>query len=245
VQGWRSMVKAARDSGMRNIPDPTASVGPPLQRPADDNIDSTEPNRSEGARLIVDLARQLSQPLHPLVVATGGKLTDVADAYLLEPTIADQVVVVSSLGHPSADGQGAIMGSPNGDLDSWADEIVVRKFRYVQVNAYYAQKDDVPAARVPELPANAFGDWMASKVDKILELHEASDQNSVIASALADFSLDIEQVSESSGSPPNAGEVPLLALSSTGRGWLVSRGDNASATDRFWRALKDPATYRR
>ena len=32
---------------------------------------------------------------------------------------------------------------------------------------------------------------MASKLDDILELHEAADQNSVIASAMPSFSLDV------------------------------------------------------
>ena len=104
VKDWRDMVKAAKGSGMSGIPDPTASVSIPLKRPVDGNIDSTEANRSEGARLIVDTAHRLSQPLRPIVVATGGRLTDIADAYLMDPTVADQVVVVASLGEPSGDG---------------------------------------------------------------------------------------------------------------------------------------------
>jgi hypothetical protein len=241
VQDWRDMVKAAKGSGMSGIPDPTASVSVPLKRPGDGNIDSTEPNRSEGARLIMKTAHQLSQPLRPIVVATGGRLTDIADAYLMDATVADQVVVVASLGEPSGDG--ATMGPPNGELDPWADEIVVRKFRYVQVNAYYPQKDDIPPARIGELPANSFGAWMSSKLGDILFWEGAADQGSVIAAALPSFATDIQRVSESGAGPPSDGQMPPLGRDERGRAWLVTRGDNAGATARFWQALKDPATF--
>jgi len=243
VQEWRDMVKAARGSGMSGIPDPTASGSTPLKRPADGNIDSTEANRSEGARLIVDTAHRLSQPLRPIVVATGGRLTDVADAYLMDATVAGQVVVVASLGEPSADGTGATMSPPNGELDPWADEIVVRKFRYVQVNAYYPQQDDIPPARIGDLPSNSFGAWMSSKLGDILPFEGAADQGSVIASALPSFATDVRRVSEPGAAPPSDGQMPALGRDEGGRAWLVVRGDNAGATARFWQALKDPATF--
>jgi len=106
--GWQAMVDAARASGMRNIPDPTPSAGPSLARPADGNLDSTLPIRSAGAQLIVETAHRLSRPHHPLVIATGGRLTELADAYLVDRTVTDLVVVVASLGHPSPDGQSAV-----------------------------------------------------------------------------------------------------------------------------------------
>ena len=104
IAGWRGLVAAARASGLRDIPDPTASIGPALARPASGQIDDTAPNRSEGARLIVETSARLSLSYRPLVVVTGGRLTDVADAYLVDPTVTDRVVVVSSLGTTTASG---------------------------------------------------------------------------------------------------------------------------------------------
>ena len=104
VSGWRTMAKAARDSGMHNIPEPVASIGATLTRPDNDDIDSTEPNRSEGARVIIEAAHRLATPRRPLVIATGGALTDIADAYLMDHSITDQVVVVASIGHTSSAG---------------------------------------------------------------------------------------------------------------------------------------------
>ena len=59
--GWTDLVTAARETGLQNIPDVTTSAGAPLVRPADGQIDSTLPNRSAGAQLIVDRSRQLSR----------------------------------------------------------------------------------------------------------------------------------------------------------------------------------------
>src|SRR4051812_30807660 len=77
VAGWRDLVAAARASGLQNIPDPIASIGAALVRPASGDMSATQPNRSEGARFIVDASKQLSLPHRPLVIVTGGALTDV------------------------------------------------------------------------------------------------------------------------------------------------------------------------
>jgi hypothetical protein len=135
VAAWDQMIAAARESGLRNIPDATASAGEPLVRPANGLIESTAPNSSAGANLIVDLSARLSLPWRPLVVVTGSRLTDVADAYIMDNTVVDRVVVVSALG--GAGGGGGAMGWPNGELDPWADWIVGQRFRYIQVNGFY------------------------------------------------------------------------------------------------------------
>ena len=142
--GWRDFVAAARASGIRNIPDPIASTGAPLTRPASGDLDATVPNRSEGAQLINDLSRRLSRSYRPLVIVTGASLTDVADAYLVDHTLADRVVVVSSLGTIGA--PGGRMNAPNGQLDPWADAIVSTRLRYVQVSPNYDQAGDVPSS---------------------------------------------------------------------------------------------------
>jgi hypothetical protein len=84
VAPWRKLVQAARDSNLRNIPDPIASIGDPLTRPSSGEIDDTQANHSEGANRIIEAANEFSLPYRPLVVVTGGRLTDVADAYLMD-----------------------------------------------------------------------------------------------------------------------------------------------------------------
>jgi hypothetical protein len=241
VDGWRTLVAAARDSGLQGIPDPLASISSPLQRPASGKLSDTEPNRSEGALFILDAAARLSLPYRPLVVATGGRLTDVADAYLIDPTIAERIVVVSSLGTTSA--TGGLMGRPNGEMDPWAGAIVASRLRYVQVSAFYDQLADVPDARLSELPANSLGAWIASKQPKIPKLEEGSDQVAVVALGVASFTLAIETVSTASEVGASATSGPELVANPHGSAWLVTESAGALATARFWKILLDPGTF--
>lgn len=244
VRGWRDLVTRAGASGLRDIPDPTASVAPRLVRPASGDITATVANRSEGAHMIVELSRRVSLPHRPMVVVTGGALTDVADAFLMDATVAERIVVVSSLGSASA--TGGSMGLPNGELDPWADAIVAARLRYVQVSAFYDQYTmDVPAAKVAELPANALGARIAAKQPNIWQYPGASDQVGVVAVALPGFATAVARVT--AAAPPGAGAMagPELALDPSGAGWLVTSCAGPVATGRFWELLRDPATFGR
>ncbi len=235
VAGWRAMVQAARDAGMTGVPDPTTSIGAPLVRPADGQLASTVPNRSEGARAILETSAQLSLPYRPLVVVTGGRLTDVADAYLMDPAVADRVVVVSSLGTTTA--SGAAMGPPNGEMDPWADTIVTASFRFVQVSAYYDQLTDVPAAKLANLPANPFGAWIAAKQPNIWNLAQAADQVGVMAVAVPDFATAVQRVSAAGPVAAGATSGPDLTANANGPAWLVTGSAPAAAIQRFWDIL--------
>jgi hypothetical protein len=243
VAGWRELVSAARESGLQNIPDPIASVGPPLVRPASGDIDATAPNRSEGARFIVDASKRLGFPYRPLVVVTGGALTDVADAYRLDPTVAERVVVVSSLGALSA--SGAQMGNPNGNEDPWAATIVATRMRYVQVSAFYDQLNDVPASRIPSLPANPLGARIAAKQPNLWQWPPASDQVAVVAVGMPSFATEVQRVTAGPPVVVGATEGPELAIDANGAGWLVTGCDGSVPATRLWELLIDPNTYSR
>lgn len=241
VTGARDLVAAARLSGLKNIPDPIASIGEALKRPANDDIDETNANRSEGALFIVDTSRRLALPYRPMVVATGGRLTDIADAYLVDHSVTERVVVVASLGSLSS--SGAEMGAPNGEMDPWADTIVTSRFRYIQVSAFYDQLTDVPSSRVSELPANEFGSWIAGKQSSIWSIPEAADQVAVAAVGIPGFVTEIERVSPAESSDGGADGSPTLVSSASGPGWLVRQVDGSAATRRFWSILLNPATF--
>ena len=241
VAGARDLVAAARASGLANIPDPIATVGEVLSRPASGEIDDTRANRSEGALFIVDASRRLALSYRPLVVASGGRLTDVADAYLIDNSVTERVVVVASLGSLSS--TGANMGEPNGEMDPWADMIVTSRFRYVQVSAFYDQLQDVPSSRVSELPDNAFGDWLAAKQSSIWTIPEAADQVAVAAVGIPDFVTEVSRVTLDGPVDTGAVEGPALADDPDGPGWLVRDVEGSAATERFWSILGDPATF--
>jgi len=241
VTGTRDLVAAASKSGLKNIPDPISSVGAVLTRPANGNIDATPANRSEGALCIVDAAKRFALPYRPLVVATGGRLTDVADAYLVDHSITERVVVVASLGRLS--NTGATMGPPNGEMDPWADTIVTSRFRYVQVSAFYDQLQDVPASRLSQLPSNAFGAWIAAKQPNIWDLPEAADQVAVAAVGIPTFATEVERVAPADSGDSGANAGPELAANANAPGWLVRQVSGDAAINRFWAALLNPNTF--
>jgi len=202
---------------------------------------STVPNRSEGAHLIVEMSRRVSLPYRPLVVATGGRLTDLADAYLMDQTVSQRVVVVSSMGSVTA--SGGSMGVPNGEMDPWADAIVTKVFRYIQVSSFYDQVMDVPDSEVAALPANPFGEWIAAKHSRIWSAQLASDQVAVLAVGLPTFATTVQTVSVATVVGPNANIGPDLAADPDGADWLVTQVSGSAARARFWQAVTDPATY--
>jgi len=237
VNGYRDLIAAARSSGLTNLPDPIASIGAPLVMPASGKIEDTLPNRSEGALFIVNTSKTLSLPHLPLVVATGGALTDVADAYLVDPTVTERVIVVSSLGSVTSAGGG--MGAPNGDGDPWADVIVTSKFRYVQVSAWYDQLNDVPNSSLPNLPGNALGKWIAAKQPNLWQWSPASDQVSVLAVGLPGFATAVARVSPgATGGDGGATTQADLVTDQVGADWLVTVCDGGAATKLFWKVLQ-------
>jgi hypothetical protein len=235
--GWQQMVDAASESGMRNVPDLVVSESPALVAPASGEIDATVPNDSVGGRFIRDAALRLGTVEQPLVVVTGSTLTDVADAYLLDNTIASRLVVVAAMGQPSE--QGARMGGPNGELDIWSAAIVAQRLRFVQNIGYYEQSQDVPEARVAELPDNAFGAWMASKQPEVT-LGYAADQIGLLAVVLPGFASEFRNATYVGWVP---GEPSDLRYQADGNCWIVPLTDGALATQFLWEMLQDPDTF--
>ena len=232
---WNGLVDAARASGI-SVPSPISSPATPLEMPASGVIEDTTPNGSAGAQFIVATAHRVGRTYRPIVVATGGGLTEVADAYLLDHSIVDLVVVVSSLGGPN--GSDAIMGYPNGEIDPWADAIVAARYRYIQVNAYYDQAEDIPDSQVAQLPNNALGQWIAAKRSMLLPGSTPCDQISVMAALVPSFAQRVVRMSKSGTVSLKGGEtVPAFSDHANGNVWVVSGGDSAGAKDAFWQAL--------
>lgn len=236
VGGYQALVTAARASGLQNLPDPIGSAEVALVKPASGVIDDTQPNRSTGASFIVDASNRLALPHRPLVIATGGALTDVADAYLIDHTVTQRVVIVASLGMVTSDGGGG-MGIPNGDRDPWADFIVVSRFTYVQVSAWYDQLTDVPMASLNDLPKNDLGNWIAAKQPNLWQWSPASDQVAVLAVGLPGFATTVQRVAAPASLTVGSTNGPDLAANASGSGWLVTACDGAAATAQFWHVL--------
>jgi hypothetical protein len=176
-----------------------------------------------------------------LVVVTGSRLTEVADAYLMDPTVADRIVVVASLGDAATNG--GVMGWPNGELDPWADWIVGQRFRYIQVNGYYDQLADVTTANAANLPANPLGAWMAAKIPHLFVTPMASDQIGVLAVGVPTFVTGVGRAVTDTSAAFDTTKGPPLVAKADGSAWVVSSCDGAMASDRLWQMLADPHTY--
>jgi hypothetical protein len=239
LAGWTRLVEIARTSGLRNIPDVTVGASTTLKVPADKKIDNTVPLRTAGAQLIVDLSQRLYLPGQPLLVITGSQLTNLADAYLIDPTVVDRVIVVSSLGlHMDPK---TVMTGPNGDLDPWADWIVAQRFRYIQIAVRYDQAADVTETDRPSLPKNGFGAWMAQKLPRLSTNNAAADQLAVLAAVLPKFVTEVKRsapdTSAGFNSPP--GQGPPLLPSSTGDAWVVTQVEASMARKHLWEMLRN------
>ena len=128
------------------------------------------------------LSKSLGLPYRPLVIATGGALTDVADAYLVDHTVTERVVIVSSLGSTTSTGGG--MGIPTetaipGPTSSWPPN-----FATCRSAPGTTSSTDVPSSSLSELPNNALGAWIASKQPNLWQWSPASDQVAVLAVGL-------------------------------------------------------------
>jgi hypothetical protein len=236
LSGWQSMLDAALESGMQGLPSLTSSTGPPLVRPASGEIDDTVPNNSEGAQFIIEQALGLDAEDPPLALVVGGRLTDMADAYLVAPEIAKRVGVIASLGETQ--GAGALRGIPNGEMDLWSYEIVIERLRYVQVSGRYDQKESVTSDRLSDLPDNPFGAWLSEKSSGIWEAI-ASDQVALLTVAVPGFAEQVDRAERSGTATLGFGDTPRLAIGTGADDWLVSSVDGELATQTLWELLEE------
>lgn len=151
VADARKALQLARDSGLGNIPDLTPGSDRVLARPASGRLEDTQPHPTAGSRLIVAEARKAS-PGKPLLIIAGGPLTTVANALLIHPEIASNLVVFNlttgSYGYNGKDG--------------WSAFIVARRTRYVEWGGgQFWDKSSVFTEKDFEvLPRNPFCDDM-------------------------------------------------------------------------------------
>ena len=112
-------VDKARQSGVTNIPDPTAGNWKPLDPPGDYVIEHTDyvASISDGSNLIVQQAHTAS-PDKPLLIIVGGALDTVATAYMQDPSIANNIVVYDT-------------GGAYNDKSAWPWQICMERTKFI------------------------------------------------------------------------------------------------------------------
>ncbi|MGQ9524591.1 MAG: hypothetical protein ACUVTZ_07060 [Armatimonadota bacterium] len=123
LNDFNENIAIARRSGWRGIPDVTVGSDRVFERPASGRIEDTKPIPSAGAELIVREARRATSA-KPLIVVVGGPLNTVASAYLMDPAIANRMIVLMT-----------DIGGYNGQ-DKWANYIVTTRCRLANFGAH-------------------------------------------------------------------------------------------------------------
>ena len=136
----------ARRSGLRNVPDAIAGCDRAFARPKSGRIEDMEVIRSAGSEKIVEEAMKATSQ-RPLLVFVGRPLNTVANAVLMDPSIAERMVVFMT-----------DLRGYNGK-DPWANHIVAAKCKLINYGAHvwWPQRPEPPAMpleRFAELPAN-------------------------------------------------------------------------------------------
>jgi hypothetical protein len=168
VEEFNMLIRAARYSGYRNIPDAVPGPHVQLTRPANTNIDETLARTSIGTTLILTQAQAASASL-PLVVVAGGMLTAPVSAYLLDTNIASKMIIAWHAGSSTNN------DDFNGLSDSWAAHIALQRLHVVVgvnnnsiTNAFPAH---IPEARMGSEIGNH---WLRKEIIKIVRGEQAS-----------------------------------------------------------------------
>ncbi len=156
IEDGKKSIEMARNSGLKNIPDLTIGAGERLIKPESGKIEDTKIVRTPGSDLIVEEARKAS-PEKPLIVYIGGPFTTVANAYLTEPDIAENMVVFG-------------ITSGYNDKDQWACYVVCKqlKFGLWGRNYFWPKGEVLPAKEFDSLPDNEVCNFMKKFMRKDL-----------------------------------------------------------------------------
>lgn len=196
-QAWGAMLRtAAIKDGFANVPPIYPCV--PLKTtfdqriPASLRIEDTEPFKTPAGYKIAEEARKCT-PRNPLVIIVGGRATCVADAYLIDPSIADKVIVAEYLDYIG--GAGNLPGY-NVHEDMWAANIVLKNFRVLAAYSArlydYAPEvflDAASDADRDKMPGTYLKDVMCLKSHPLLKDKHADGDGHAIALLQAGFDL--------------------------------------------------------
>lgn len=244
-QEYEEAVGKARRSGMLNTPPVAAGAHRALDRPASGLIDDTTPYNLPGSQMIINEANKRTTK-DPLYICTGGALTAVANAYLIDPTITDKIVVMSIMGDESS------MNGYNCKIDTWAAYIVLTKFEYIQFqetkNKPKITKEELAGLGVPESEMKRF---MIAKdpMPGTYAFQDSCDTTPLIGIMRDDFITSSKKVSFSHWEPAavygnSYPFVPFFKDDPDGSATIVLTANVDVGTNEFWRGISNPAAYK-
>jgi len=236
VEKRREIVRRGRNSGFRNIPDPLPGTKGNLIKPASGRIEDTQSLDSPGSRRIVEEAGKATSA-KPLVICVGGPLTAVANAYLLDNSIANKVVVAWLDNHSKG------MTGFNGWSDGWAAFIVLERLRLVQFTVQSKPFAHVPKSRLRTLPDTEAREYMLAIQPDVVAPEGDADGPPAISLMRPDYVQSVKRVSFDGWTTRDGHEMPLFKDDPNGSAIVVIAVDREIATEEWWRAMKNPAAW--
>jgi hypothetical protein len=134
----------ARQAGLWNIPDPIAGAIARLVMPSSGRWEDLVPIANPGSDLIASEAAKATRE-HPLVVISEGSMTTVATAFLLDPSIADKMIVFGTFN----------FNRPN--EDTLAVYLISKKCRFVAWGRGYTWVPTFDRETVNPTPGTRYG----------------------------------------------------------------------------------------
>ncbi|WKN40770.1 hypothetical protein [Tunicatimonas pelagia] len=237
VRGREEIRKKAKQAELKVDYELFSGANETLTVPSSGKIKDTKPLDIDGSLFIVSEAKKAS-PTQPLAILTGGQLTSVANAYLLDSTIADQIIVLGLFGAPKID--------YNANLDSWAWTIILAKmkvisFKFREDNGDFGkaflQMPSVPKDRLQEvLPGNAFTQWMIDKRHPSQEILQQDADGNALATLLSDkYITDYQRWSFQKVDPDN--HHPIMILDQKGKVHEILSANKEIGTKTYWQIL--------
>lgn len=237
VEGRKQIIELSKRSGLKNIPELFHGTNKQLKRPGNNKIEDTSPLMIEGSDFIVSQALKAT-PKNPLVIVTGGQLTSVANAYLINPSIAENILVMGVFGAKNMD--------YNAGLDAWAWTIILNKLRVIAIpigppdsrGEVYMKPPVVPKERIKtELDqAIPFFKWMYEKEHPSNELPNEGDFDGQPAILITKPHY-VTQWKRFNSTGINERGHPILEENENGKIWQAENASQQIATDEFWRVM--------
>jgi len=249
VRERQELIEKARRSGLRNIPDATPGPSISLKRPASGRIEDTVPYKTPGGLLVVNEARKATSD-RPLVIVMGGQATCVVDAYLMDNSIADKMILAWIVGNKRSDGD-VDSREYNAGVDPWATYIAFEKLRVVAFPFTNDGSASTPKSRLGELPDTELRQTMMEarwprEQNTFSEPSADYDAFGAFPLTRSDYVLQTKRVSFNHWEPAPwdaQKQMPFFKADQNGKVLVAWDASSSVATDEWWGRVKDPAAW--
>ncbi|WPU93589.1 hypothetical protein SNE25_30180 [Mucilaginibacter sabulilitoris] len=232
------IVEIGRRSGFRHIPEAVAGPIGNLEEPASGKIEDTKPLNSPGTQAVLEAARKATSS-KPLVICMGGPLTIAVDAYLLDQSIADKMVLAWTGGRYDS------MSDYNGWVDPWAAYIALSRLRLVQFPVDPLLFPGVSKSWIREnFPDNEAKQFLVPlKLDVVNGDDRDGDGMPAVSVTTPGYVTAVKHVSFAGWKIYNGHKLPGIKDDPGGRAIVVIKANSELARSAYKKVFLNPAAW--